>query len=67
MSCFSEVEDFVQAHRPHGELTFWASSLSRQGYSVRITCPRGVMLERWVLPQDAEEDLLQSGLLAFPN
>ncbi len=67
MSCFSEVEEFVQAHGACGELTFWASSLSRQGYSVRITCPCGVAFERWVLPQDAEDDLFGSGLLAFPN
>lgn len=66
MSCFSELEEFVQAHRPCGDLTFWASSVTPQGYLVRITCPCEVMFERWVLPQDAEEDLLQTGL-AFPN
>lgn len=27
----------------------------------------GGVFERWVLPQDVEEDLLRSGLLAFEN
>ena len=67
MSCFAELEEFVQAHSPCGQLTFWESPLTPQGYQVRITCPCGMIFERWVLPQDAEDDLLRSGLLAFPN
>ena len=67
MSLFSDVEEFVRSHSPCGALTFWASPVTPRGYAVRITCPCGVMFERWVLPQDAEDDLLRSGLLAFPN
>ena len=67
MDVYPELEQFVQAHRPWGELTFQASPLTPQGYMVRIACPCGVIFERWVLPQDAEGDLLRSGLLAFPN
>lgn len=67
MSCFSEVEEFVQAHCRCGELTFWAGPIALQGYRVRITCPCGVTFERWVLPQDAEDDLFRSELLALLN
>ena len=33
-----------------------------QGYSVIVACPCGVTFERWVLPQDAAEDLLTEAL-----
>ncbi len=67
MSIYTEVEQFVQAHRPCGELTWWTTPPTPRGYQVRVACPCGVVFERWVLPQDAEEDLLRSGLPAFPN
>ena len=67
MSCFSEIEEFVQAHRPCGELSWWASLLTPQGYQVGIACPCGAVFDRWVTPQEADRDLLRSGLLAFPN
>jgi len=67
MSCFPEVEEFVQEHHQDGELTVWTTSPTRKGYRVRIACPCGVLFERWILPQDAGDDLLLSGLLAFPS
>ncbi len=67
MSCFSEIEEFVQVHRPCGELFWWTSPPTPKGYQVRVACPCGVVFERWVLPQDAGEDLLGSGLVAFLN
>ncbi len=67
MSCFSEVEEFVKAHRPCGRPTWWADQPTPEGYRVRIACPCGVLFGRWVFPQDAEEDLVQSRLLSFPN
>lgn len=67
MGCFSELEEFVHAHRPCGELVFWASPPTRQGYQVRIACPCGRVIDRWVTPEAAEHDLLRSGLLVFPN
>lgn len=59
MSIYAELEQFVQVHRPHGELTWWTTPPTPKGYQVRVACPCGVVFERWVLPQDAEEDLLR--------
>ncbi len=67
MSIYTEVEHFVQTHRPCGELTWWTTPATAKGYQVRVACPCGVVSERWVLPQDAEEDLLGSRLPAFPS
>lgn len=51
----------------YADLTWWMTQSTPKGYSVEVTCPCGVVFERWVLPQDAEDDLLKSGLLAFEN
>lgn len=67
MGVLGDLEEFVRAHRPHGELTWWTTLPTDKGYSVRVACPCGVTFERWVLPWDAAEDLLRSGLLAFEN
>ncbi len=67
MSIYTEVKQFVQAHRPCGDLTWWTTPATPQGYQVLVSCPCGVIFERWVLPQDAEEDLLRSGLPCFPQ
>ncbi len=53
VSLYADLEQFVQAHRSCGELTYWTSEPTPQGYQVRVACPCGVILERWVLPQDA--------------
>ena len=62
-----DLRDFIQAHRPHGRAEWTASDPTPQGYRLKVACPCGVTFERWVLAQDAEEDLLRSGLLAFEN
>ena len=62
MSLSSDLEEFVQAHRPHGELTWWTTPPTATGYSVIVACPCGVVFERWVLPVDAAEDLLTEGI-----
>ena len=67
MSLYTELEQFVHAHRECGELTWWAGDLIPAGYRVRIACPCGEWVDRWVTPEDAQDDLLRSGLLAFPN
>lgn len=67
MSVYTDLEEFVQAHDRHGELTWWTTPPTPEGYQVRVACPCGVVLERWVLPQDAEDDLLGSQLPAFPS
>ena len=67
MSLYTELEQFVQVHRACGELTWWAEELTPNGYRVRIACPCGKAIDRWVTPEDAQHDLLRSGLPAFPN
>ena len=67
MSVYADLEEFIHAHRSHGELTWWTTPPTPRGYQVRVACPCGVVFERWVLPQDAEEDLLRSQLPAFPS
>ena len=67
MTLYADLEEFVQAHRPHGNLSWWTTPPTPQGYQVRVTCPCGVIFERWVLPQDAEEDLLRSRLQGYLN
>ena len=41
--------------------------LTPSGYSVRLKCGCGQEFTRWVTPDDADEDLLRSALLAFEN
>jgi hypothetical protein len=36
-------------------------------YRLLVTCGCGVELKRWVTPEEADEDLLRSALLAFEN
>jgi len=67
VSLYADLEHFVQSHRHHGDLTWWTTQPTPKGYQVEVACPCGVTFERWVLPQDAEEDLLRSGLSAFEN
>jgi hypothetical protein len=43
------------------ELTFFLC------YSVHVRCACGQEFTRWVTPDDADEDLLKSALLAFEN
>lgn len=31
MSLYADLEEFVQAHRPHGELTWWTTPPTPQG------------------------------------
>lgn len=64
---FDELERFVTAHRPWGELTAAVDEVTESGYSVRLTCSCGVSFERWVTPEMADDDLLRSRLQAFPN
>ena len=67
MTLYTELEQFVQAHRPHGELTWWTTPPTPEGYRVRIACPCGEVIDRWVTLDEAQRDLLRSGLPAFPN
>ena len=67
MTLAEDLEEFVTGHQPHGALTWWTTTPTPNGYRVEVACPCGVTFERWVLPQDAKDDLLRSGLSAFEN
>lgn len=41
-----ELEQFVQAHHSHGNLTWWSTAPRAEGYQVRVACPCGVTFER---------------------
>ncbi len=49
MAAFEHLEDFIHAHRPHSELTWWTTAPTPQAYRV-VACPCGVTFERWVCP-----------------
>lgn len=63
MGIFPEVEEFVQAHRLCGQLSWIAPPPTPRGYRVRMTCPCGAILDRWVTPELAERDLLWTPLI----
>lgn len=67
MGIFPEVEEFVHAHRPCGELTWIATQPTPKGYRLWIACPCGARVDRWVTPEAAEADLLHTRLSAFAN
>lgn len=69
MSVYADLEQFVQTHRSHGDLTWWgwAGQPTPDGYQVRLACPCGAGFSRWVTSEMAEYDLLKSGLPAFEN
>jgi len=63
---FADLERFVAAHRPCGELTSEVGKPAA-GYALRVACACGAAFERWVMPETAEPDLLYSRLQTFPN
>jgi hypothetical protein len=64
---FAEVEAFVERYHSCGELTADAEPLTPCGYTLWLTCRCGATMEQWITPEIAEDDLLRSRLLAFPN
>jgi hypothetical protein len=49
----ADLEEFVRAHRPHGELFADAGAPAANGYRLEVRCHCGVVFERWVTPTDA--------------
>jgi hypothetical protein len=64
---FEEVERFMTAHRPCGELTAAVDEPMETGYGLQVACSCGCVFEQWVTPEMADDDLLRSRLFAFPN
>jgi hypothetical protein len=59
----SDLNEFVHNHCPHGSLTADATEPAPNGYLLTVTCPCGVVFERWVAQVDAELDLLRAARL----
>jgi hypothetical protein len=55
----ADLEDFVHAHRHYGMLTADATQPAWNGYMLTVTCPCGVVFERWITPEDADADLVR--------
>ena len=59
MTLLTELEEFVRDHRPHGGMTGAATEPASNGYRLTVACACGVVFERWVTPQNADEDLVR--------
>jgi len=58
MTLLADLEQFVRDHRPHGGMTGDATEPASNGYRLTVACACGVVFERWVTPQNADEDLV---------
>ena len=59
----TDLEEFVEDHRPQGPLVADATEPAWNGYLLTVTCGCGVTFERWVTPLDPELDLLRAAVL----
>jgi hypothetical protein len=59
VTLLADLEQFVRDHRPHGGMTGDATEPASNGYRLTVACARGVVFERWVTPQNADEDLVR--------
>jgi hypothetical protein len=60
MTLLVELEEFVQDYQSHGGIIGDATPPAWKGYLLTVTCPCGVVFERWVMPEDAQEDLVRA-------
>src|SRR5262245_16240473 len=59
MPLTTELEALFRDHNSHGSLTADATIPGWNGYLLTAACPCGVVLERWITPEDAELNLLR--------
>ena len=57
------LDDLAAFLHSYGPLTVDATEPAWNGYLLTVTCPCGVVFERWVMPVDAEPDMLHSSSL----
>ena len=67
MSVYAHVLRFALEHHGHGHPACDAEVPTRAGYRRWIQCPCGMRLECLVTPEEADDGLLRSALLAFEN
>jgi len=61
---YDELRGFICAHsRCAGARHADLYPVALEGYRLLLTCGCGVEFKRWVLPKDADDDLLRSALL----
>ena len=58
MTLLSDLEEFVKDHRPHRTMAGDATTPAWNGYLLSVACSCGIVFERWVTLQDADQDLL---------
>ena len=59
------ASSWLIAAAPTPDTPIWTRSL--HGYWLLVRCGYGVEFKRWVAPEDADEDLRRSALVAFEN
>ena len=59
MTLLADLEEVVRNHRSHGGMTGEATAPAWNGYLLTVTCPCGVVFERWVTPENADVDLIR--------
>jgi len=64
LSLCTDLEEFVQNHRPHGLLSADATEPAWNGYLLTVACSCGVVVERWVTSVEADAELISWARLA---
>jgi hypothetical protein len=59
MTLLSALEEFVRDPRPHGGMTGDGTEPASNGYRLTVACACGVLFERWVTPEDADDDFFR--------
>ena len=59
MILLTDLEDFLHDHRPHGSLVADATEPAWNGYLLTVACSCGVVFGRWIMPEEADADLLR--------
>lgn len=63
MTLLADLEDFITRHRAcHRFVSEVGRPTPARGTGLTVACRCGVTFERWVLPQDAAEELLAEAL-----
>jgi hypothetical protein len=58
---------YVLPHQKCGDMQGGVGPETESDYRLFVTCGCGVEFKRWMTPEEADEDLLRSALLAFEN
>ena len=63
MTLLADLEQFASDHDAHGTMTATATEPAWNGYLLTVACSCGVLLGRWITPEDAELDQLRAASL----